>query len=460
VSETGAHEVAAPAVAARGLSARRKSAACLAIAVGLLAVSARLPAQPPAPPPALPPPGGPVPPVSPPADTTPPVALSDLLSRAEAASPGLAAARARRRQAEFQAVAAGALPPVTSNVGHALGQGASGEDQDVIIGTHLELGGKRGRRVAAARRAVEAARAQEEQARVELSFQVRSAFVDLQAAAAEESLARENVDLARTFLRLAQAQFDAGEVPQTNVLRAQVEVENVEQALTAAVAVTTTRRAVLNTVIGAEPGSALAVPPAVLGRARPLDLPGLRELALRRSDVRAAQATLASREALVGSARVSRQPDLTAEYVHHTLYEIPGNVLRFGLAFPIFDYGAARANVRAAQATVDEQSNVVAGLRRQALQEVETAYATLQAARIQAERLGGPQLERVRRLRDLAELGYREGEFSYLELLDAQRTYLATYTQYLRAVAAANAAEAALDRATGGGVSPAPPGME
>jgi outer membrane protein, heavy metal efflux system len=113
--------------------------------------------------------------------------------------------------------------------------------------------------------------------------------------------------------------------------------------------------------------------------------------------------------------------------------------------------------VAAARAAAEEQRANMELLRRTAAQEVETAYANWVAARRQAERLGGPQLERARRLRELAELGYREGQFSYLELLDAQRAYLTTFSHYLRAVAAANTAEAALERAVGGSLPSGPP---
>jgi cobalt-zinc-cadmium efflux system outer membrane protein len=393
----------------------------------------------------MPPPGSTP---SPPA--VPSASLAELLRRAEATYPSLVAARHARRQAEAQAVAAGALPSVVLNVGRAFGTGASGTDEDVFLSGRLELGGKRRSRVEAARHEVEAAHARESQVRSELIYQVRSAFTRLQAAASEERLAREHLDVARTFLRLAEARFQAGDVPQTTVLRAQVEAENAEQAVVAAAAVTAGERAPLNVFVGAEPGAPLTVPEVSLMASQTHDLPALRQLALTRPDVRAAEARLAARLAAVAGARAARRPDLTFDAAHAQLDEPEGNVLRVGLAFPVFDYGLTRANVNAARAAAEEQQATMELLRRQAAQEVETAYANMLAARQQAERLGGPQLARAQRLRELAELGYREGQFSYLELLDAQRAYLMTVSQYLRAVAAANSAEAALERAVGG----------
>jgi len=347
------------------------------------------------------------------------------------------------------AVAAGAIPAVTLNIGPHFGTGAAADDEDISFAGRLELGGKRQARIRQARRAVDATRAQEREALADLYYQVRAAFVDLQAATADEQIARQNVDLAQTLLTLAQAQLEVGAVPQTNVIRAEIELENAQQELTAAAATTTARRVTLNTVIGADPGAPLEVPPLALPAQTAADLDALRELALQRPAIRAAEATLAQREAAVDVARLARRPDLTGVANHEHLTEYPGNVLRLGLEFPLFDFGLTRANTHAAQAAVGEQSANVRLLRLQAVQDVEVAYRNLQAAIQQAERLGGPQLERARHLVELAQLGYREGQFSQLELLDAQRAFLQTFTLYQHALAAANTAAAALDRAIG-----------
>src|SRR5207237_1634313 len=57
--------------------------------------------------------------------------------------------------------------------------------------------------------------------------------------------------------------------------------------------------------------------------------------------------------------------------------------------------------------------------------------------------------ERARRLYEMAQIGYREGASSYLDLLDAQQVLRTALTNYLHALAAYQAAEAALERALG-----------
>lgn len=374
---------------------------------------------------------------------------AELYRKAETTYPSLLAARKAREAAEFRAVVAGAMPPLLLDVGHGFGTNAAGDDEDLLLTGRIELGGKRTLRQNVALREVEAARADEAQARIELAFRLRTAVADLQAAQSEEHLAREGVRLAQEFLRLARVRFEAGDVALADVVRAELEAGNAEAALTAAMATTAARRAPVNALIGSAPDAPVTVSRLSADSPTLPDLAKLREQALHRPDVVAATATLAARQAAIESARTGRRPDLTLSAAHASLGQSRGNVLRLGVEFPIWDHGVTRAKTGEARAAAEEQAASVQVARLQALQDVESAYRLLVGAVEQARQLGGPQLARAERLRGLAELGYREGHSSYLELIDAQRAYLSTAQQYQRALAALATAEAALTRAVG-----------
>jgi cobalt-zinc-cadmium efflux system outer membrane protein len=50
---------------------------------------------------------------------------------------------------------------------------------------------------------------------------------------------------------------------------------------------------------------------------------------------------------------------------------------------------------------------------------------------------------------DAATVGFENGKFNFLEVLDAQRTYFAAKSQYLKALAEAHRAAADIDRVLG-----------
>src|SRR5437764_535354 len=127
-------------------------------------------------------------------------------------------------------------------------------------------------------------------------------------ASGEVEVARQTLAVAETFQRLAQLQFEAGDVPLSNVLRSQIEVENASQALLAAETAYRLQQAALNAAL-VQPVAAPLTLPAIAGvTLRTYDLAALQEMAVQGPALRAAEATLAARRAAVAVARAARRP--------------------------------------------------------------------------------------------------------------------------------------------------------
>ena len=120
------------------------------------------------------------------------------------------------------------------------------------------------------------------------------------------------------------------------------------------------------------------------------------------------------------------------------------------LTFPLLDYGSIQAATRAARAALDEQSAVLDETRRKVRLDVETACILLEQARSAVRSFEDGRLDRARELLEMLRVGYGRGASSYLELLDAQRTWHVEQTDYVRAITAYNAVLATLRRAVGG----------
>ena len=78
-----------------------------------------------------------------------------------------------------------------------------------------------------------------------------------------------------------------------------------------------------------------------------------------------------------------------------------------------------------------------------------TAYQELTTARSAVDRLTSEVLPGAQRAFSGIEEGYRAGKFSYLEVLDAQRTFVGASEQQLRALAELHKAAADVERLTG-----------
>ncbi len=351
---------------------------------------------------------------------------------------------------------AAAAPNPTLNVaGHVGNADVGGTDEDYILAHTVELGDKRRQRVRGAR--AELAAAREEQADTtgrELTYTVHTAYFQALRAQEERRLAADSLAFAQAILKTAQIQFEAGDVPRSNVVRSQVEVSRAEQALAAADADLQNQYSTVRSLTGIPESTPLQLTDTLSYAPVPVQVSSLEARALRqRQDLAAAESTSAAREAAVHAAKVASQPDLVVEGRHSYIDPTVGsNSVRAGFTFPILDMGRNRADVRAAEASLHEQEGVVAETRRTILLDVDTAARNLQQSETAVESFRSGRLERSRELLDMARTGYEQGANSLLELLDAETVYRNEQAEYARALAAYNTNLAALEHAVGGPV--------
>ncbi len=217
--------------------------------------------------------------------------------------------------------------------------------------------------------------------------------------------------------------------------------------------------------------AALAAPAATLPAFTevPAGLPS--DLLLRRPDIRAAEQQLIGANASIGAARANFFPRITLTgslgRVSSDLDGLLGSggskAWSFGpsITLPIFDMGRNQANLEAAQAAREIAVAQYEKAIQSAFREVADALAgrsTLadQLAALQAQ--AAAERDRFR----LADLRYRNGIASYLDLLDAQRSLFAVEQALVQVRLAQRANEVQLYKALGGGwiepVAPAGPG--
>jgi outer membrane protein, multidrug efflux system len=197
---------------------------------------------------------------------------------------------------------------------------------------------------------------------------------------------------------------------------------------------------------------ALPVPPGT-----PPGLPST--LLERRPDIRAAEQSLVSANALIGVARAAQFPTISltaglgsqsAEFAD--LLKSGAGVwnLGLGIAAPLFDAG--RREARVDQATA-RREQAVAGYQKS----VETAFREVADALVNFERTGGSEAELQVRLQaaraalELSNERYRSGYSPYLEVLDAQRTANDAELAFVRNRQARLAFSVDLMKALGGG---------
>ena len=399
--------------------------------------------------------------------------LVQLIDAAQAVSPTLASATSRIEQSRATRVAAGAalLPTLDANASAVRGK------QDFISGVgttgsvglqaawELDLFGARRAARDAAQARFDGAEAAWHDARVSVAAEVATTYTSLRACEAQveqtraDSLSRS--ETARLTALSAKAGFEApagaalarASAAQGNALltqrRAQCDV-----LVKGLVALTGVAEPALRNQLAAgqaklpQPAQIVmaSVPAQVLAQ-RPDLLSAERDLIAASADVSQAQARRYPRIGLSGSISAARfESSLGAQ--SGTLWSI-GPVT---VSLPLFDGGARRANVVAAQARYDEAGAVYRGKLRTAVREVEEALVALQST---ADRSTDAQVatEGFAASFRATEARFKSGLASLFELEDARRSALQAQIALIDLQRERGTAWISLYRALGGGWS-------
>lgn len=378
-----------------------------------------------------------------------PLTLDRALELAGATAPHLQAVSAGVRAAEAQRRVAGLRPnpSVSVEIENFVGTGAySGLNSgETTIGMSLpvELGGKRTARIGVAEAQTRRARLDVAVARADLVLRVTQAFNAAAAAERRAGIARDQAGIAQEGLRVAQVRVKAGRASPLEEQRAQVSRANAENALGRAERTADLARANLSLLVGRAPGriDPLWLDRISAGPREPRQVEGTLALA-------AAEADVAIAGAQVRLARSQRVQDVTVSAGARRLEATNDTAAVLGVSIPLPLFNGGQAGVDAARAQQDQAEALGRAARIEAEQTTASAENDLANAEASAFTANGPALAAAQEAARIARIGYREGKFGQLDLLDAERVLAETRAAAVDALAAYHDAEARLARLT------------
>ncbi|MCY4606026.1 MAG: TolC family protein [Gemmatimonadetes bacterium] len=373
----------------------------------------------------------------------------------EAARNDYEAVRARARQA-------GALPDPELEVEFeevpALGNLGEYGERTIELSQRIELPLKWWHRLQAGRQHAEATRlAVFEMAKLDISLQAKRAYDQI---ALQKSLlqhAQQDFDLAQNILRQADIRFEAGDVPQLDVMRASVEVGRATNRLTAAKNDLSVAKTALNALLARPLQTPFAIADSLVYQPVETALDQLTAAALKqRPDLAGTKLQLKALQSQQAAATTAYWPDLNVglgRQRRHGVHEENSWQVRFGLELPLWAFSRQRGERAEAKAEVAKVAAERDAVRYQVLLETEQAYLDLKTAEEQVILFQDRILPEAERAFEVAGRSYDEGKLTYLELLEAQRTYIETQIEYAQALFEYRTATAALERAIAGPLS-------
>ncbi len=330
--------------------------------------------------------------------------------------------------------------------------------QSVGVSEVVDIWAKRSAHIRAADRGVEHQRLVVEDALREIVFAVRSAFADVLREQSERQLAHDFAARYGETIHVSQARFKAGDISEAELRKIELEGLRYQNDVIDADMQLDVARGKLAALLALP--SARELPGGHLVESeseRPkFDEGTLTSKAIeRRPDLRAAGAARTLAETQIAAARRDAYPDISLGVGYtHSSFQVSGdnpNTLGLSLSFPLPVFDRNQANIGRARLDLRRAENDNERLRIEVAREVaeavrKAARATTLLAVFERPAGGdvpgpvtgtsdrGGMIERAETALRVAEKSYRGGALSLLELLDAQRTYLETRAQYLRAL--------------------------
>ena len=413
------------------LSAKRRLFAAVALCVSITGLASMAQAQ------------------TAPASSQLPLTLQSALDLARAAAPDLAAAQAGVRAAYAAKRVAGLRPnPSVSadieNVGGSRAYDAiEAPKQTFSLSAPIELGGKRAARIGVASAQADRAGIDAAAADAQLQLDVTKAYVEVLAADRRVSEAQQEVTIAGDAVHAAQVRVTAGRASPLEGQRAEVLRVNAGAEADRATRLAAVARGNLARFLG-----------------RPVTEP-LDQVWFDRVDVQgassahgetlalaAARADVATAEAQSRLARSQRIPDVTLSAGARRLSMTNDVAAVFGVSIPLPLFNDGSAAVAQADAERERAEAQRRALQRDNDRALDQAIADVANAAASARAATGPVLTAAQEAARIARIGYTEGKFSQLDLLDAERTLAQTRTAAIDALATYHEAQAQLERLT------------
>lgn len=387
------------------------------------------------------------------------LSLADAIHLAQKYHPGIQSANLDRCAADGRVAQAGLLPNPDLSVEAANFGGSrdlSGFDAaeyTVQIEQRLELGGKRGKRLRVATLDRQLADFDLDTRRLDIRAETSRRFVALQEAQERLALARESCALAEAFVKAMADRVRAGRVSPIDEEKARILLAQQQTLLDRAQQVLQTARIRLSAMWGS------VTPRFERARGDLYELPAvpaLSTLTVRLSanpDLSRWATEVEQRKAVLAQEETACLPDVTIGAGVRRFSDIDNTAFVASISTPLPLFDRNQGKIREAAIHVDKAEKQRRAAELEATATLAETYQTFATAHRRSTTLKNDVVPRSKTVFDAVQSGYAQGKYTYLDVLDARRTFFDGQIEYLEALGSMHQALVELERLLGGTLS-------
>lgn len=298
----------------------------------------------------------------------------------------------------------------------------------------IELGGKRGYRQQAAEYGFIAAQSGYQATKLETLNRLTKSFVQVAANQEQLKVAEYQLKIAQESLDTVSAKLEAGKVSLIQKNKAQIALSNAQIMLQRATVDLFASKERLAALWGASCPDFDGVDYAFFEIDQPKELNMcITELRDNPELIQSQYEHLAAHQSYLLE-KSERVPNLTLTVGVKTLRDTGERGMIIGAAFPFPVFNQNQGNIRKAESAIAKTENEYQQVQLILENKLIISHKDLLRAYNEATLLQTTVLKSANQTFELAQEGYKEGKFEYLELLDAQRTLSDVLERYIQAL--------------------------
>ena len=283
---------------------------------------------------------------------------------------------------------------------------------------------------------------------------VKRAFIGVLAARRKAELAKETRDLAKSLHDLTDERFKAQAIPEMEVLKAAVNLAKSGSDLRLAERDLAVSVKNVHALMGdvdfpkerflGDLFSKFTAPSLEVLRGQVVTAHPLLQVAMKRKEAAELQLSLA---------RAERIPDPVLELGAGRGAD-DDTILEVGISIPLPIFNRNQAKISAANIRIRQSELEIHSARNEVVLQLTEVYLNFTAAQDRVTVYQDEILPKARKALDQTNEGYRQGKFTYLDVLDAQRSLAEARTAYAAALADLNLSASEVEKLTGTKLEP------
>lgn len=311
-------------------------------------------------------------------------------------------------------------------------QEINGNLKSISLTQDLDMPWHRLPRVEGAVAGLQASQANEQSFKSDMRAQLRVRYYDLVRRTAESRAAREDVKLMEGIHKSIALQVETGEKARFELVKANAELLNAQKMQESASLRVRQSRGALRALVGVELSEAFEIQEQTHMFAPPPHLGGIRDEVLKSNPE--LQRTRAQRQQLdrkLSEEKALRFPKFALRADQDTDPDWRSRRIGVAMSLPLWDWRGGPVGEAAAK--LSQSDNLLAYQEFSLLQSLEAAYQQYDIANAQVVALEGGIVRQAANALRIAELAYKAGEKSFLDVIDAQRVYRASRNELITA---------------------------